>query len=181
LGATGFTGSQGIPGEAAALGYAGSRGSTSTITIGVVTTATAGSLPTITNTGTQYDAVLNFSIPQGYTGSQGAGFTGSQGAPGTGLNIVGFVGSAAGLPNPYNGTIGDGYLTTNNGNLHVWMNPTWLDVGQIRGYTGSAGSGFSGSGGGGGGGSGGSPNLDGGIPNTIYGGISPIDGGGVVI
>ena len=52
-------------------------------------------------------------------------------------------------------------------------------MGQIRGYTGSAGAGFSGSGGGGG--SGGSPNLDGGIPNTIYGGISPIDGGGVVL
>jgi hypothetical protein len=162
------------------LGYAGSRGSTSTITIGVVTTGTAGSLPTVTNTGTEYDAVLNFSIPSGYTGSAGAGYTGSKGDPGSGLNIVGFVGSAAGLPFPYSGNIGDGYLTANDGNLHVWLDPNWLNVGQIRGYTGSAGSGFSGSGGGGGG-SGGSPNLDGGIPNTIYGGISPIDGGGVVI
>ena len=112
----------------------------------------------------------------GYTGSAGVGYTGSKGDPGSGLKIVGSVGSSGGLPYPYGGTVGDGYLTTNNGNLHVWINPTWLDVGQIRGYTGSAGAGFSGSGG-----SGGSPNLDGGIPNTIYGGISPIDGGTVVL
>lgn len=119
---------------------------------------------------------------RGYTGSVGAGYTGSKGDTGSGLNIVGYVGSSAGLPYPYNGNIGDGYLTADNGHLHVWMNPNWLDVGQIRGYTGSAGTGFSGSGGGGGGGgSGGSPNLDGGTPNTIYGGISPIDGGGVVL
>ena len=52
-------------------------------------------------------------------------------------------------------------------------------MGQIRGFTGSAGAGFTGSGGTGG--IGGSPNLDGGEPDTNYGGISPIDGGGVVL
>ena len=117
---------------------------------------------------------------RGYTGSAGTGYTGSKGDPGSGLKIVGFTGSAAGLPNSYNGSDGDGYLTSNDGHLHVWVNSNWLDVGQIRGYTGSAGTGYSGSGGGGGG-SGGSPNLDGGTPNTIYGGIEPIDGGGVVL
>ena len=119
---------------------------------------------------------------KGYTGSAGAGYTGSKGDPGSGLNIVGSAESSSVLPYPYNGNIGDGYLTANDGHLHVWLNPNWLDVGQIRGYTGSAGAGYTGSGGGGGGGgSGGSPNLDGGIPNTNYGGISPIDGGGVVL
>jgi len=33
--------------------------------------------------------------------------------------------------------------------------------------------------GGGGGGGGGSPNLDGGLPDSFYGGIAPIDAGGV--
>jgi len=93
------------------------------------------------------------------------------------VQITGFATSAATLPNLYSGNVGDGYLTEDTGNLHVWMGSSWLDVGQIRGpvgFTGSAGTG----GGGGGGISFG--NYDGGEPDSIYGGITPLDAGGVV-
>ena len=43
-----------------------------TISIGTVTTGAAGSSATVTNVGTNGDAVLNFSIPVGATGATGA-------------------------------------------------------------------------------------------------------------
>jgi len=73
----------------------------------------------------------------GYTGSQG--YTGSGGTDGTSVAIVGTVASSANLPNPYNGDIGDGYITADTGNLWVWGGSSWTDVGRIVGYTGSAG------------------------------------------
>ena len=81
----------------------------------------------------------------GYTGSQGAGFTGSrgysgsQGPAGTSVTIVGSVASSSGLPDPYSGNLGDGYIARDTGNLWVWTGNTWSDVGQIQGYTGSQG------------------------------------------
>ena len=81
----------------------------------------------------------------GYTGSQGAGFTGSvgytgsRGPAGTSVTIVGSVASSSGLPDPYGGNLGDGYIARDTGNLWVWTGNTWSDVGQIQGYTGSQG------------------------------------------
>ena len=81
----------------------------------------------------------------GYTGSQGAGFTGSigftgsRGPAGTSVTIVGSVASSSGLPDPYSGSLGDGYIARDTGNLWVWTGNTWSDVGQIQGYTGSQG------------------------------------------
>lgn len=60
-GATGATGPQGPAGEAA------------TITIGTVTTGEPGTNASVVNTGTEQDAVLNFTIPRGATGASGSG------------------------------------------------------------------------------------------------------------
>jgi hypothetical protein len=81
----------------------------------------------------------------GFTGSQGEGFTGSQGeqgTPGSSVTIVGSVDDDTLLPLPYNGNIGDGYITRDDGRLHVWDGVEWDDVGQVQGYTGSRGAGI---------------------------------------
>lgn len=84
----------------------------------------------------------------GYTGSRG--YTGSAGTDGTSVEIVGSVANAASLPNPYNGTVGDGYITSDTGNLHIWTGSAWTNVGRIVGFTGSQGpaGGYTGSAGG---------------------------------
>lgn len=88
----------------------------------------------------------------GFTGSRGVGFTGSRGADGTSVRIIGSVANSGALPTPYGGDIGDGYITSNTGNLWVWNGSTWNDVGNITGpagapgFTGSQGlNGFAGS------------------------------------
>lgn len=70
-GDTGATGPQGLKGD---------TGNAATITLGNVSTGTAGSDVSITNTGTSGAAVLNFSIPRGDKGDTGN--TGPQGAVG---------------------------------------------------------------------------------------------------
>ena len=130
-----------------------------------------------------------YSGSRGYAGSQGdlgyigsRGFIGSlgpvgyTGSAGLGLKIVNSINTYTLLPNPYFGNIGDGYFIQTGGHVWVWIGTNWTDIGQLIG-----------GGGGGGGGtgttyvSGGSPNLDGGYPFTKYGGIAPIDGGGVIL
>ena len=144
VGGTGYTGSQGYTGSAGTRGFTGSRGE------------------------------LGYTGSMGYTGSQGdTGYTGSQGTPGTGLNITGVAATVNELPDPYQGNIGDGYLTIDTGDLHIWLGSSWLNAGPIRGPQGYTGSG--------GGGAGGISfgNYDGGEPDSIYGGITPLDAGGV--
>lgn len=76
-GATGATGPQGPQGPA---------GQAATINIGETTTLLPGQTATVTNTGTQQNATLNFGIPQGLRGPTGAqgpkGDTGPQGLKG---------------------------------------------------------------------------------------------------
>lgn len=50
----------------------GGQGPAGTVSVGTVTTGAAGSSATITNSGTQYAAVLNFTIPRGDTGATGS-------------------------------------------------------------------------------------------------------------
>lgn len=98
------------------------------------------------------DGGSGYTGSKGYTGSQGIagefaalgyagsrGYTGSAGTDGTSVEIVGTVASSANLPNPYNGSVGDGYITSDTGNLHIWSGSVWTNVGRILGYTGSAG------------------------------------------
>ena len=82
-GAEGATGPQGPQGET------GATGQSANISIGTVTTLSAGSEATVVNSGTSMDAVLDFGIPQGATGATGpqgpkgdTGDTGPQGPKG---------------------------------------------------------------------------------------------------
>ena len=76
---------RGIPGPTGPQGPQGPA----TIAIGTVTTGAPGTGATITNSGTNENVVLNFTIPRGATGATGrqgaqgiAGPTGPQGAQG---------------------------------------------------------------------------------------------------
>lgn len=79
-GAPGKQGPQGDPGPA---GADGEPGAAATVTVGSTTTGGAGTQASVTNSGTEYAAVLNFTIPRGAQGPQGpAGEDGAQGPQG---------------------------------------------------------------------------------------------------
>jgi hypothetical protein len=67
-GETGPQGSQGPQGETGPAGPQGTAGTAATITIGAVTTGSAGTSVVVTNTGTSSAAILNFTIPRGDQG-----------------------------------------------------------------------------------------------------------------
>lgn len=73
-GAPGEQGPKGDPGPAGADGEpgpAGADGKAATITVGSTTTGAAGTHASVTNSGTEYAAVLNFTIPRGEQGERG--------------------------------------------------------------------------------------------------------------
>lgn len=75
-GETGEQGPQGIEGpqgNTGPQGPAGNPGKSATIQIGSVTTLAAGSQATVTNVGTENEAIFNFGIPKGEPGSGGTG------------------------------------------------------------------------------------------------------------
>lgn len=168
---TGQTGPQGIQGI---------KGDAATITIGTVTTGSAGTKATVTNVGTQYDAKLNFTIPQGIKGDKGdkgdqgikgidginptirlgtvttgeegsnvvitntgtnrdmvLNFTIPRGDTGYGINIIGSLTSTNLLPGI--GNPGDAYLI--HGELWVWssIDKNWINIGNIKGEKGDTG------------------------------------------
>jgi hypothetical protein len=71
-GPQGDQGPQGEPGAAGEPGATGTPGTAATITIGAVTTGAAGSSVSVTNSGTNTAAILNFTIPKGDTGDAAA-------------------------------------------------------------------------------------------------------------
>ena len=93
----GDTGAQGVSGQN------GAPGSAATVTVGQVTTLPAGSQATVTNSGTENEAVLNFAIPQGAQGATGAaGQDGADGAAATiqiGEVVTGEAGANASVEN----------------------------------------------------------------------------------
>lgn len=111
------------------IGATGATGPTGNTGIDGATGATGISGPT-GNTG-----------PQGPAGTDGAtGATGPAGANGSSVQIVGAVANSANLPIPYAGSIGDGYLVDDTGDLWVYTSvDTWTDVGQVRGPDGATG------------------------------------------
>lgn len=127
-GATGATGPQGPQGPA---------GQAATINIGETTTLLPGQTATVTNTGTQQNATLNFGIPQGLRGPTGAqgpkGDTGPQGLKGD----KGNDGAAATIQvNATNtGEPGTNAQVTNIGNEHFAQ----LNFTIPRGATGATG------------------------------------------
>ena len=79
----GQDGAQGPQGDPGPAGADGEPGAAATITVGSTTTGAAGSQASVTNSGTEYAAVLNFTIPRGEQGPQGpAGDDGAQGPAG---------------------------------------------------------------------------------------------------
>ncbi len=70
-GAKGDTGKQGLQGEPGTNGTNGIDGQSATITVGSVTTLEAGSNATVTNVGTETNAIFNFGIPKGENGTDG--------------------------------------------------------------------------------------------------------------
>ncbi|WP_188554860.1 DNRLRE domain-containing protein [Edaphobacter dinghuensis] len=55
------------------VGATGPQGVAATVSVGTVTTGAAGSMASVTNSGTATAAVLNFTIPQGAAGTNGTG------------------------------------------------------------------------------------------------------------
>lgn len=80
-GKDGQPGTDGAPGKD---GQPGSDGKAATVKVGKVTTLPAGSVATVTNSGTENAAVLDFGIPKGAdgTGSGGSGAAGADGKDG---------------------------------------------------------------------------------------------------
>lgn len=76
--------------------------------------------------------------PAGATGPQGA--SGPAGADGRSVTITGSVPSQSSLPTGLGADdAGEGYITEDDGHLHVWSGSSWTDVGEIRGPQGPAG------------------------------------------
>ena len=153
-GATGPQGAQGIAGSPGAAGPSGPAG-----TPGVAGPtgplgpggATGPQGPTGTNgTDGQTGATgpRGATGPQGPAGSDGAdstvpgpqGATGPKGDDGTSVTITGSVANAAALPTGLSGAdAGKGYITNDNGHLHVWSGTGFTDVGTVRGPQGPTG------------------------------------------
>ena len=80
--------------------------------------------------------------PQGEQGLQGEkgekGDKGDKGDDGTSVSIKGSVSSEADLPSA-GLTNGEGYLTEDDGHLHIWNGSSWTDAGVIRGPQGEKG------------------------------------------
>jgi hypothetical protein len=96
-------GTKGAKGATGAKGASGSAGSSATVSVGSITTESAGSQATVTNSGSGSNAILNFGIPQGAAGAT---------ATGTGATAYGQVWMGSGTAEPAPGS--------NNANLeHV--------------------------------------------------------------
>lgn len=72
-GKDGTDGKDGAPGAQGEPGQPGVDGKSATITIGTVTTVSPDTPASVTNTGTETDAVFDFEIPKGADGSGGGG------------------------------------------------------------------------------------------------------------
>ena len=140
-GEQGEPGPQGEIGPEGQSGPKGDPGEAATITVGNVTTLDPDAQVTVTNSGTENAAILNFGIPKGVKGDKGD--TGEKGDTGAGLNIKGELDSESELPQE--GVSGDAYLIS--GNLYVYVgengnveaNPKWSNVGNIQGPKGDVG------------------------------------------
>ena len=74
---------------------------------------------------------------KGPKGDQGP--AGEKGADGTSVNITGSVENADALATITSPAKGDGYITNNDGHLHVYNGTAFVDVGEIRGPKGDKG------------------------------------------
>lgn len=84
-GKDGTDGKDGAPGAQGEPGQPGADGKSATITIGTVTTVSPDTPASVTNTGTETDAVFDFEIPTGQKGEKGE--KGERGNPGLGVPV----------------------------------------------------------------------------------------------
>lgn len=68
-------GGKGAPGPEGPQGPQGDPGAAATVMVGTVTTGEPGTDAIVTNSGTENAAVLDFTIPRGENGAEGAGVT----------------------------------------------------------------------------------------------------------
>ncbi|MCI7422851.1 MAG: hypothetical protein MSA57_06490 [Ruminococcus sp.] len=95
-----FQGPPGVTGAVGATGATGADGTAATVQVGTTTTGAPGTNASVTNTGTESNAVLNFVIPAGATGANGA--TGADGTAATiqvGSTTTGAPGTDASVTN----------------------------------------------------------------------------------
>lgn len=104
-------GADGAPG---ADGKDGTPGAAATVSVGQVTTLPAGSQATVTNSGDENAAVLNFGIPQGATGQTGA--NGTDGQDGVGIQNIAADGQDENGGNIYR-------ITLTNGQSYTFVAP----------------------------------------------------------
>ena len=122
-------------------GLKGDPGEAATIQVGTVTASEPGGDPEVTNSGTENDAVLNFTLPRGEPGSMWY-----QGDAITGTSTSGTVFSGSGIANA---EVNDMYLNTGSGadrgNVYVCTlagnasTAQWAYKQNIMGPTGPAG------------------------------------------
>lgn len=85
------------------------------------------------------DGTLQVTLTTGSILNAGA-VKGERGEDGTSVTIAGSVVDAAALPTNLTATDnGDGYITQNDGHLHVWDGDSFNDVGSVKGPKGDKG------------------------------------------
>ncbi len=146
-GATGPTGASGTPGTPGATGTTGQMGATGATgpsgpsgNPGIPGSQGAtGATGSAGNPGA--NGATGATGPTGTPGATGAtGPKGDDGEDGTSVTITGSVASAANLPNDLTPSdAGKGYITSDDGHLHVWSGASFTDVGTVRGPQGDDG------------------------------------------
>lgn len=94
----------------------------------------------VTNGAIQGDGTLLLTLSNSTTVNAGV-VVGPKGADGTSVTITGSVANAAALPTGLNSTtdVGKGYITQDDGHLHVWSGTSFTDAGNITGPAGAQG------------------------------------------
>jgi hypothetical protein len=117
------------PGPTGATGPQGPAGTAATIAVGTVTALASSANPTISNSGTATNAVLNFAIPRGEAVQGPAGVPGTRG---TKTYTAQSVPQNAGLTNLIEG---DNFINLNTGEYYVYSasTTTWVLQGNVRG------------------------------------------------
>lgn len=100
------------------VGPAGPAGSAATVTVGSVTTGEAGTEATVTNSGTESAAILDFVIPKGAAGTNGTdGAPGAAGAAGASIKAIELYTNEAG------GVTGGKATLTDNSEITITVTP----------------------------------------------------------
>ena len=148
----------GFVGPIGPTGLTGASGTAATVAVGTTTTGAAGTSAAVSNSGTTSSATLDFTIPKGVDGINGAvgaagksayqlavdggyafseaawvaSLKGATGDAGTSVVLRGSVTTFASLPTT-NRTIGDVWITSDTGDGYAWSGTAWSNVGRIQG------------------------------------------------